>query len=75
MVNPYGFCDKENYKEKRPQLVFEVHAVALVTIGVDLCALGVHESTVFLCNCWRGADSMNCVCFAGRAGRDKLAAR
>ena len=48
--------DKENYKEKQPRLVFEVYAIALVTVRTDLCALGVHDTAVFLCNCRCRAD-------------------
>ena len=75
MVNPYGFCDKENYKEKRPQLVFEVHAVVLVTIRVHLGALGVHKTATILCSCRSRTHSVDGVCGARGARRNDCAAR
>ena len=72
---PHGFYDKENYKEKLPRLVFEVHAITLVTVRIYLCTLGVHKSTMFPCNCRSRADSVDGVRYARRTRRNNFATR
>ena len=69
---PHGLCNKENYKEKQPRLVFKVHAVTLVTVRCDLGTLGVHEIAVFLYYGRSRADCANGICFARRTWRNNL---
>ena len=71
---PHGLCNKENYKEKLPRLVFKVHAVTLVTVRCNLGSLGVHESTEFLHDSRCRANCANGIRFARRAGRINLLA-